>query len=254
MLLREVAAGVAGLLRFAVVALVAVALAAAVLVAALAEALGVAAALALVVVFWATAFLATAFLAAGLAEAALAVVAVFRLEAAALLLDFATVLAGAFGTEAFLVELGFLLAAFWVFGVTDAVLLSATDFLLPGEAFALTGLLSFGLSVNSSMVSAVFTTVPVAAKIVSAALTTLASSLSGAAAFDVLRSLASVSVLLGLATSVLMLSAALSAGLFSGAVALLAVPSEPAELAAELRFLVLAAVRRTGICFLQPKC
>lgn len=50
-----------------------------------------------------------------------------------------------------------------------------------------------------------------------------------------------------------MLSAAFRAGLFSEAVVFGVAPPDSAELAAELRFLVLAAVRRTGICILQPK-
>ena len=248
-LLREVAAGEAVLLRFLVVVLVA--FPAVAFVDAFAEALGVAAAFAL-----ATAVFATAFSAVGFAEVTFAAVAVFRLEAAALMLDFATVLAGDFFVEAFLFELAFLLAAFSTFAVAEAGLLSATDFfLLPGEAFAFAGLLSGGLaSVNSSMVSAALTTVSVAAKMLSAALMTFASSLSKTAAFELLDSLLSASVLIELVTSALMLSAALRAGPLSGAFALPAALSEPAELVAELRFLVLAAVRRTGICFLQPKC
>ncbi len=248
--MREVAAGEAALLRLVVAAWVAVAFVAAVLVEAFAEVFGFAAALFLVAVV----LVAVAFGVAGLVAVDFVVVVVFRLEAVALLLDFATVLAGVFGAGVFLVELGFFLAGFRVCGVTGDVWLSVAD--LPfGEAFGSRGWLSCGLaSVDSLFVPAALSTVWVAAKMVSAALTTLASSLSIAAAFDELRFCFSVSVLSGLATSVLILSAALGTGLFSGAVALPAVASEPAELAAELRFLVLAAVRRTGICFLQPKC
>ena len=86
----------------------------------------------------------------------------------------------------------------------------------------------------------------------SAAFTTLASSpVAGLSDFGVVELTEVDST--ELVTSVLTDLTSSGAELFAGRVVFSAVPSDPAELAAELRFLVLAAVRRTGICFLQPK-